>query len=348
VVGFFFGVSFMNENVRQVLLLALGVLVLVTSIFSADTIGDKAYQYQSLNSLRTITRMFRPMHQVLRTLQHERNLSSKFLATKSETEKTPLKPAYQKTDLALRALVDEIENVDDDLLAIPDANIPSKLKALDIERILTLKAEQTFFRQYNFYNRLVGEFIEYQEKMFTYANGKDYVAVTKSLLETEKLYDSLGQEKAISVYYLSNPNIKLGEFPLIIQEVSSQTELEENLRNSQDKLTATQIKKIFSSKQYSRLMEVRARFASLNSNATGAALTSEEYDVRITEFLGMLEELSVSTHARLDATADQGISEIRSQAIMATICFIILALALSGLILFRKRVTSRLETGQSS
>lgn len=338
----------MKENVRQFLLLALGILILVASIFSADTIGDKAYQYQSLSSLRAITRLYQPMHQVLRTLQLERNLSSKFLATKADTEKALLKPAYQKTDLALRKLVDEIETVDDDLLAMPDANIPSKLKALDLERVLTLKTDQTFFRQYNLYNRVLVNLIEFQEKMFTYANGKDYVAVTKSLVETEKLYESLGQEKAISVYYLSNPNIKLGEFPLIIQEVSSQTELEGSLRNSEDKLTVTQIRKLFASKQYSRLMEVRARFASLNSNATGVVLTSEEYDARITEFLGMLEEISLSTHARLDATADEGISAIRAQAVMASILVVILAVVFGGLILYNRRTTSRSETDQRS
>lgn len=336
----------MKESVRDYCIMAISVLLLVVAIYSATVIGDKLAQYQSFKTLDSISRLSHPIQTLIDEIQVERTLSSRFISVSDPAHLQQLQGHFSKSDAELLKFGKELKRTELLLLSIPEAELSEKTKSLKQERE-KLTQKPVFYQQFVFYNRLIDGFMGFQDKMFTYADAPEFKPLIEGLIQAESLKESIAQEQAFVAFHLSPSEIKPGEIPLIIQEISNQTFQDENLKALEHEELRAEVDALYNSKEYLDLIALRKQFFVKEPNLTGSIAKGEEYMTVTSGVLRKLKVMNEGIQKKIEDYARDGRSRMKSEVIWATTFAVMAILLLIGLLVGLRNFTSTSESVQT-
>ncbi len=333
----------MKENTQKNIIACIAVILLGVAIASAKIIGDQVSKFQSFKTLRSITALGRPIHSAIDNLQKERLFTATYLSDKSPEHFKKLKDQIPETDKRLKKFADELKATQMLLLSIPESKLEETRKSITHQRNSLNRKNQNFKDTKSFYGYVIGDFLNFLDKMYEFADDPEYSPIVNALITAEFYKEAVSQEILNVSHQISRPEIPAGEIPLIRQMISDQIFHLEKLFATKDAEILQAIKGIEGGAEKSTLLELQKRFDDENPSLKGSKEEAAIYIKTGDAYLQRYTDLTSDVFKGLEKYAKAGKDEMESEIIKTSVLALMIILFLIGCIIFVQKIEVKEE-----
>lgn len=320
----------MKLSSQKNILGVLVALILGVAIYSAVTIGDLVTRFQAYKSLQAITKLAKPIHASIESLQKERLLSSIYLRRKDETKFKDFKEIIPVTDKNLKNFAQQLKETQMLLLSIPETELEETRKTIQSHRNALNRRPNVFRENQSFYTNVIGGFLVFLDKMYDFSDAPEFQPLVQSLIAAEYYKESIAQEVVTVSHEISNPEIAEGQFPLIRQMLSDQIFQYEELMSTKSQEIKNTFDLIEGSAEKAAMDELHKRFEEKKPNLKGSEEDALDYIQKGNAYINRYAEFSWDVLKKLEKTAKEGKELFKAEMIKAGLIALIIIIALIG------------------